>query len=302
MRHLYPSGRQETVVSSRPMNVTDGPRATSAAVLVLAGLAANVGLTVLSYAVNAVSRSDFDSPIRLVEEGLWLIAVGVLVMGLLNLSAAVDEPVWLRAAALTFIVHSLLDLANTLLMTRLGLSGPVISDVSMLLLLGARGLLIFCIVRLTMKDHAWVMPLLGTVVLLTLMRTAFSVASIHHLAPTDFYLSPVFRLLFPAVSLFNATAMVFSAFALKASVSAAGGGPSTAQLVADAGLRPGPATPVAPAADFLVGGILLAVGIGVTFVSLAAASNGGRYVVATGAIAVGVGRIIRGFIRLGRSG
>jgi hypothetical protein len=42
------------------------------------------------------------------------------------------------------------------------------------------------------------------------------------------------------------------------------------------------------------------VGIGVTVVSMEAASNGGRYVVATGAIGVGLGRIIRGFIRAGR--
>lgn len=37
----------------------------------------------------------------------------------------------------------------------------------------------------------------------------------------------------------------------------------------------------------------MAVGLGVTVVSMEAASNGGRYVVATGAIGVGVGRLIR---------
>lgn len=62
-----------------------------------------------------------------------------------------------------------------------------------------------------------------------------------------------------------------------------------------------PAEATSPISDFLVGGILLAVGIGVTVASLAAASDGGRYVVATGAIGVGLVRIICGFVRLGRS-
>ncbi len=71
--------------------------------------------------------------------------------------------------------------------------------------------------------------------------------------------------------------------------------------MAQAGLRPATEVPVSPLADFLVGGLLLAVGLGVTVVSMEAASNGGRYVVATGAIGVGVGRLIRGLIRLGRA-
>ncbi len=58
--------------------------------------------------------------------------------------------------------------------------------------------------------------------------------------------------------------------------------------------------PASPAADFAIGAVLLVIGLGVTAVSMSAASGGGRYVVATGAIGVGLGRVIRGFIKLGR--
>lgn len=280
------------------MNVTDSQRASSAALLMVGSLAASVGLTLLFYAVGAFAPGGYDSPFRLVEEALWLVVMAVLVVGLLQLAAAVDDPLWLRAAAVAFIVSSLFDVVNTLLVPKLGLGGPLFFDFSMLSSLVARGLLMFCLVRLTMKTHAWVMPLLGTVALLILTRTAFSVASIHRLVPTDLYLSPLYRYVMPLVSLFNAVAILIAALAVRAAVS---GAPNTPALVAAAGLQPGPAEPTSPVSDFLVGGILLAVGIGVTVVSLAAASDGGRYVVATGAIGVGLVRIIRGFVRLGRS-
>jgi hypothetical protein len=62
------------------------------------------------------------------------------------------------------------------------------------------------------------------------------------------------------------------------------------------------AEPTNAGADLAIGGILLAVGIAVTVASFAIASSsgGGRYVIATGLIAVGLGRLIRGFIRMSR--
>ena len=281
------------------MNVTDSPRASSGALLVMGALAANVGLTLLAFAVNWLLPGSYGGPYHWVQELLWLGAVGVLVVGLFQLSAAVDEPLPARLAAGAFIAHSVIDLVETLLMPSLGsgLLQQVMADGSMLFSLAARGLLIFFMVRFTLKSHAWVLPLLATVMLLSLMRSAFSLAAMHQLTSRELYLSPVFWFGMPVVSFFNAVSLFVGALAVKAAVS---GAPQTPGLVAAAGLQPGPATPISPAADFLVGGLLLAVGIGVTVVSLAAASNGGRYVVATGAIAVGVGRLIRGFIRLGK--
>ena len=81
------------------MNVTDSQRASSAALLMVGSLAASVGLTLLFYAVGAFAPGGYDSPFRLVEEALWLVVMAVLVVGLLQLAAAVDDPLWLRAAA-----------------------------------------------------------------------------------------------------------------------------------------------------------------------------------------------------------
>jgi len=68
------------------------------------------------------------------------------------------------------------------------------------------------------------------------------------------------------------------------------------------GTTPGANAP-APSAtrDFVVGGIWLAGGVLVTLGSFAAASSGGggRYVITTGAIAYGIGRLIRGLARSG---
>lgn len=284
------------------MNVTDSQRASLAALWMVGGLAANVGLTVLSYAVNWLLPGSYEGAFPFIQELLWMVATGVLAVGLLQLSAAVDEPLLLRAAAVLFIVSSLVDVAETLLRPKLGLGGSVgmaIYDVSILSSLGARGLLMFCLARLSMKTHAWVVPLLATVALLTLMRTAFNVASIHRLVPVELYRNRLYGTVMPFIGLFHGGAMLVAGLALKGAVS---GAPNTPALVAAAGLQPAPAQPISPAADFLVGAILLVVGVGVTGISLAAASNGGRYVVATGAIAVGIGRIIRGFIRLGRAG
>jgi hypothetical protein len=59
-------------------------------------------------------------------------------------------------------------------------------------------------------------------------------------------------------------------------------------------------TPVSPAADFGIGAALLLGGLVVSVASYSFASSGsggGRYVVATGLIGVGLGRLIRGIIR-----
>jgi hypothetical protein len=283
------------------MNVTDSTRASSATLLLVGSLAANVGLTVLSYTVNWLVPGSWEGGFPLIQELLWMVAVAVLVVGLFQLSAAVDEPMMLQVTGIAFIVNALVDLGVTLL-PRSGLNfgdlTQLVYDASSLLSLGARGLLLFCLARLTMKTHAWVVPLLGTVALLTLVRSAFSLAAVHRAVPTDLFLTPLYRYVMPLVSLFNAVSILVAALALKGAVS---GAPNTPALVAAAGLQPASAEAPSPVSDFLVGGILLAVGIGVTVVSLAAASDGGRYVVATGAIGVGLVRVIRGFVRLGRA-
>ena len=283
------------------MNVTDSQRAASPSTLIVAGLAANVGLTVLSYLINWVVPHSYEGFWPIAEELLWLGAVGGLVVGMFQLAGAVSDGSMLRFAAIAMIVNAFVDLVLTLGMRGLGVGffGVFVNDASLLLSMVARGLLIVAIVQLTMKTHAWVLPLLGMVALLTVMRSALSMAMQHQLVDPELYGNPLFRFAMPAVALFNAGALLVGGLALKAAVPT-GPGIGTPALVAAAGLRPADPEPISPASDFLVGGILLMVGIGVTVVSMQAASNGGRYIVATGAIGVGLGRIIRGFIRMAR--
>lgn len=259
----------------------------------------------LTHLVSWLVPGSYEGTWPIIVELLWLGATGVLVLGIVQLSGAVDAKALLQAVAGLLIVNAVVDLGFTALGHNTGGSFKqfvnIGYDASILLSLVARGLLLFAIMQLTMKTHAWVVPLLGTVAVLILMRSVLGVASIHRLFPVEVYSSPVYRYGLPAVSMFNGLALLVGGLALKAAVT---GGPNvtTPALVAAAGLQPAPAEPVNPIADFLVGGILLAVGIGVTVVSMAAASDGGRYVVATGAIAVGVVRIVRGFVRMARSG
>lgn len=284
------------------MNVTDSRRATSAAWLVIAGLGANLFLTVTSMLIGWLIPGSYEGSWPLIQDLLWLGAVGVLAVGLFQLAGAVDTKALLQVSAAALIINGLLDTAVGQLVPKL--SGPLsdfapfIWDADVVLYLGVRLLLVWTLASLTMQKSAWVIPLLGTVAVLSIGRTALTLLMTHRLAGPELYASVWYRVGTAGVSLFNAVAMLVGAFAVQAAVV---GGPNTPALVAAAGLQPAPAAATPPIADFLIGGILLAVGIGVTVVSLAAASNGGRYVVATGAIAVGVGRIIRGFMKLGRA-
>lgn len=272
-------------------------RASSASTLVLGGLAANLGLTFLSLVISKLVPGSYEGPWPMIEGLLWLGAAGTLAVGLFQLSSVVTHGLMLQAAAVTLLVQAVIDLVATLASEKLG--GPAVYDATSVFSLVTRGLLIVALVQATLKTHAWVLPLLGTVGVLTLARTGLSIAVQHQFVSYEVYRNPLFAVAMPLVSLFNAGALLVAAIALKGAVA---GSPNNPQaLVAAAGLRPSEPEPVAPGADFLVGAILLAVGIGVTVFSLSTASNGGRYVVATGAIGVGLGMIIRGFIRLARA-
>lgn len=284
------------------MNVTDSSRASAATTFIVAGLAANVGLTLLSFGVSRLMPGSYEGVWPIINELFWLAATGVLVTGLLQLAGAVSDGTVLVVTAVVMIVNALIDLAVTVLLRKFFGFTQLVEDGSLLLSMFTRGLLIFTLVRLTMKTHAWVLPLLGLVAVFTVLRSALSVAMMHQLVDTELYRNPVYWFGMPLVSLFNVSAMLVGGLASRSAVAMASTpGVGTQALVAAAGLRPAEPERLSPATDFLVGGILLLVGLGVTFVSMEAASNGGRYVVATGAIGVGLGRIIRGLVRAGRN-
>jgi hypothetical protein len=65
---------------------------------------------------------------------------------------------------------------------------------------------------------------------------------------------------------------------------------------------PEPASAPSGKTDLVVGGVWLGGGLLVTLASYSSASGSGRYVITTGAIAVGIARIFRGLMRLSRGG
>lgn len=281
------------------MRVTDSQKASLAGTLIAASFGANAALLVLSMAINRVVTPSFDGPWFIVEQLLWLASSVVTVVGLVVLSSAVEERALPQATAVVWIVMALVDLVS-LGTSRLGLGagGLWVTDLNMLVSLVGRGLVLVLLARITMESRAWMVPLLATVGVLTVARTALSVALMHQVVGRELYASPLYGLGTMAVSFFNSGAILFAAIVARSVLSGAQAVPARER----AGLLVPVQTaePVSPAADFLVGGILLAVGVGVTMVSLSVASNGGRYVVATGAIGVGLGRLIRGFIRLAK--
>lgn len=284
------------------MRVIDSRKASLAGTLLVASFGADVALMVLSLAVNRLVMPSFDGPWFVVEQLLWLATSVVTIVGLVTLSGAVEERALPLAAALAWIVMALMDVVSFATL-KANFTSPTVSvlfnDLNMLVSLGGRGLLLVLLARLTMASRPWMVPLLATVGVLSLGCSALSLAMAHQVVSTELYRSPFYGVGTMALSLFNLAALFVAALLAKASLGEAQLAPARERALGLDAQAQG--EPVSPASDFVVGGILLLVGIGVTAVSLSAASNGGRYIVATGAIGVGLGRLVRGFIRLGKS-
>ncbi len=132
------------------MNVPQ--RASSASTLVLGGLAANLGLTLLSLVISKLVPGSYEGPWPMIEGLLWLGAAGTLAVGLFQLSSVVTHGLMLQAAAVTLLVQAVLDLVATLAREELG--GLVMYDAMLVFFLVTRGLLIVGLVQATLKTHA----------------------------------------------------------------------------------------------------------------------------------------------------
>lgn len=290
------------------IRISDPARAATASQLMIVAFIANIGLVLLSYLVNWFVPGAWEGPWPLIEELLWLAFSGVLVVGLMMLGSVLNEQKTLAFLAAAFwIISSLTDLGATLLMQLQRGDQPmtflpaalqsVFFDFSVVLTLVARALLFGFFVRLTLESRAWVLPMLAIAWLVGAARLVTTIAISHMDHGYELYRNPAWRIGSVVATFVSAISAVVAAIAVHNVVKGVSATPATAQ----AGLVPPPvAEPVSAGADFAIGGVILAVGIGVTVVSMEAASNGGRYVVATGAIAVGIARIIRGFIRLAK--
>jgi hypothetical protein len=285
------------------MTVTDPAKANSAAFLMLGALAAHAGFTLLTMAISGLVMGALGPQAWLLaSELVWLAIYGALAVALFQLGASLqdEDAAIVRFAGLavagTVVLNLLIfGVGETHLLPGTAMTG--LYALNLAATVAMKGVLLFAFVKVAGKTQAWITPLAMLVAVLMVVRSGFTMASLFQFVSPEFRRSVVMTLVLPGLSAVHVLGLFAVGFGVKQAIGAA---PQSEAVRAAAGLQPMAPVPVSPAADFVVGGILLAVGIGVSMVSYSSASGGGRYVVATGAIGVGIGRIIRGLIRLSK--
>jgi hypothetical protein len=225
----------------------------------------------------------------------WVVMSAVLIVAALLLAGAVDRPGALWALAAAVGLSTALSLGMAVMRAVEWGSSPLLSLLgvpSLLLNLVERGLFLWCAVSLAgSAQRAWTVPVAFVDAAMALFR--FGLSAVLTLGPL-LNLSGWYPTVSAGIGLVGLAAHVVLSIGVLVGVKA----------TTPAGSTPVPGVAVSPVSDFVVGGVLLLIGLVVSVGSYAMASSstsGGRYVVATGAIAVGVGRLIRGAIRATRS-
>lgn len=278
------------------MRVIDSNKV-STGLLVLMGT--QVAGVLLSFAYGPMM--GFTPQLELVFAGIWLLIALVMCVGLAHVALGTDP------GALAWVVL-VLELASTVLSELLqhgadlvGVTHGLRSLLSaplMLASLAERGLLLWLLVLLLRERHPWGLMVAVGVFGVSAMRMAVPFALSLGVIGTGVFGSPLYGVAMTGVTVLTSGGSLVLLWFARQTVLEGGDGAVPAR---EAGLVPPTPQPAAsPGADFAIGAVLLLIGIGVTAVSMSAASGGGRYVVATGAIGVGIGRLIRGFIKLGR--
>ncbi len=264
--------------------------------LLVAAAGGRLGLlllnTVLSRLFSWQALTGLEWVFMAVDAGI--IALIVLALAQLRGELRHPEVAWI-AAGLAILVW-LIDLGFRLALLVPPVSGepaftPVMraaSAVAQVVIAAADGLLLWVLVSLGAERRAWVRPLAAVAGLAVAVRTLLWVAVTAQLVPEDLSFSAYRHW----ISMGGIYLVRGAMFALSlGTLGAPGGAVATGQ---EGGVSAG--------RDLVIGGALLALGLGGTLLSYSLVSgSGGKYVVATGAIAVGLGRIIRGLIRLSRS-
>jgi hypothetical protein len=290
------------------MQVTQPAAARRSTARFLAYALACIGMWLLHFVVFRVVKVDATERAFAAFELAWLLLTGVLVAGVFLLAGAVDRPARLWALAGVAITTTALSAMQTVL----GLAGVELATNQMVLTvfglveapLGVveRALLSWVLLDLAgATRRAWTVPVAVTGVLLALVRLVISLTFILGPALGVDVLAVVRSEAYPLVQ--AGLTIIGLALHLALTLGARAG---VADTASEAPRAPASVSPPASDAstDFVIGGLLLVVGLAVTigsFMVASSASGGGRYVVATGAIAVGVGRLIRGAVRASRS-
>ena len=280
------------------MRVIDSKKV-STGLLVLMGTQLTGALLAFAYG----PLMGLSAQMELVFAAVWLLFSVVMCAGLAFVALGTEPPAlaWLACVLelLTSVASELLQHATKLLGFGYQLVGALSGGLTLLGLV-ERALVLWLLVSLLRGKHSWGPMLAVGLFGIGLARSALPFAISLGAMQMEFYSSPLYRVaLIGMTVLSSGGSLVLTWFARKTTLE----GDEAAVSPREAGLAtPVPNAPASPAADFAIGAVLLVIGIGVTAVSMSAASGGGRYIVATGAIGVGLGRLIRGFIRLAKNG
>lgn len=284
------------------MIITNQPVALRGANLAAGYAIASVVLLVLNTLVYRVFSLGRVESLQAGFELLWLAAAVVLAVGVIFIGTAIDRPGLAWALVGLIAMSSLLSLGFTLARTFAPDSyrlWSLFSVPSNLFALAERIVFVVLFVQLCGPKHPWALMAGLVAGGLGVLRTIISFALPFMMSMvgggsglTTWYpwVLGVMGLLTTAATL----VLVLAARAQIANSSSETAAPRAEPTVA----------PVSPAADFGIGAVMLVVGIGVSVASYAVASSGsggGRYLIATGFIGVGIGRLIRGLIRLSRA-
>lgn len=280
------------------MTITNQPAALRGANLLLGYAIGSAFAWVVSVVLSRVfSSSNFEAS-QAAQQLLWLGLSVVMAVGVILIATAVDRPALAWSLVALVAIGAMFDLGFTLL--RLFAKDSfhlwsLFSWPSMLLGLAERVVFLIFLVTLCGPAKPWalIVALVAGAgsALRTLTSVLFTLRVIEFGQVMSWY--PYFTGVLGLVGLGSVLALVIGArSAIAQSVSSPGSPASAAAVEA----------PASPVADFGIGAALLALGVGVSVASYAAASSGsgGRYVVATGFIGVGLGRLIRGLIRLSK--
>lgn len=276
------------------MTITNQPAALRGANVLLGYAIGSAFAWMVSVVLSRVfPASNFEAS-QAAQQLLWLGLSVVLAVGVILIATAVDRPAleWTLVALVAF--GAVFDVAFWLLRLFARDSfhlWSLISWPSMLLGLAERVVLLIFLVRLCGAAKPWALMVALVGGASAALRTIFPLLMAQFVGLLTWY--PYFAGVLGLVGLGSVLALAIGARStITQSVSSIGSPVGAAAVEA----------PASPVADFGIGAVLLALGVGVSVASYAAASSGsgGRYVVATGFIGVGLGRLIRGLIRLSK--
>lgn len=277
------------------MRVIDSNKVSNG-LLVLMGTQVVSVLLLLAY----MPLLGLDERMEWVFSGVWMLFTLVMCVGLALVALGTEPPVlaWVLLVLElgTSVVNEVANYGPRLLglpdraMELVGVSMVGVSQVE-------RALLLWLLVRLLGGRHLWAPMVAVGVFFVALARATvpFAVASS---GAMEVFASPLYGLAQTGASLLSAGgSLTLTWFARKAVL--AGDAVDVPAREAALGV-PAAEQPYSPRADFAIGGALLLIGVGVTAASMSAASGGGRYLVATGAIGAGLARIIRALVKSSR--